>query len=82
VPVKVPLPVAVNQVSQGGSGPNNGQTVALLRGGTTWAWGDNRNGQLGTSPGTRLTTLPVAPGIHLTQVSSTAQNVAGVEAHG
>ncbi len=134
VPVKVPLPGAVSQVFQGGSGPGNGQTVALLRGGTTWAWGDNtrgqlgigtrtasdvpvkvqvphgvtfdavssggyasygidrsgqlwawgdnRSGQLGTGPGTRLATLPVAPGIRLTQVSSTAQNVAGVETHG
>jgi alpha-tubulin suppressor-like RCC1 family protein len=129
LPVKVPLPDPVAQVSQGGSGPKNGQTIALLRNrsvwtwgnndrgqlgigsrtdsavpvrvhvpkhvvfvsvssggyatygidqtGRLWAWGDNRSGQLGTGSSSELATLPVEVGTFLTQVSSTAQNVAG-----
>jgi alpha-tubulin suppressor-like RCC1 family protein len=131
VPVRVALPVAVRQVSQGGSGAGNGQTVAILADGTVWAWGDgtkgqlgdgstassdvpvrvrtpaavtftkvnsggyacyaidtagrlwawggNQNGQLGTGSATRIETAPVDVGIRLTQVSSTASNVAGFE---
>jgi alpha-tubulin suppressor-like RCC1 family protein len=131
VPVKVAVPHPVSQVFQGGSGPKNGQTIAILRNGATWmwgdndrgqlgigtrtnslvpvavhvpehvtfvkvnsggyasyaidstgklwAWGDNGSGQLGTGAGIEHATLPVAVGLHVTQVSSTAQNVAGLE---
>lgn len=131
VPVRVKLPAAVRQVSQGGSGATNGQTVAILANGSVWAWGDNasgqlgdgsrassdapvrvkvpagvrfvkvnsggyscyaidrsgrlwawggnRNGQLGTGSAVGNETDPVKVGIHLTQVSSTASNVAGFE---
>jgi alpha-tubulin suppressor-like RCC1 family protein len=130
VPVEVVLPGPVAQVFQGGSGPGNGQTIAILENGTVWGWGDNdrgqlgtgtqtnaprpvrihlpkgvtlvkvssggfasygidqsgrlwawgddRNGQLGTGTQRRTVTLPFDVGIHLTQVSSTAQNVAGL----
>lgn len=133
VPVKVDLPSPVRQVFQGGSGPKNGQTIAILRDGGTWAWGDNDRGQLGNGTltnsdvpvmihlpkGTRFVTVssggyasygidqngrlwawgenssgqlgtgssrqvatrPVDVGIHLNQVSSTAQNVAALEKH-
>jgi alpha-tubulin suppressor-like RCC1 family protein len=133
VPVDVGLPSRVTQVFQGGSGPKNGQTIAILTNGSVWTWGDNDRGQLGTGTRTDATTpvkvhvpngvtfvrvtsggfasyaidttgrlwawgdnsdgqlgigashgartLPVDVGIHLTQVSSTAQDVAGVQEH-
>ncbi|MGO9856298.1 MAG: RCC1 domain-containing protein [Acidimicrobiales bacterium] len=131
VPVHVELPAGVRQVFQGGSGPKNGQSIAILangsvwawgendrgqlgngtrvssdvplrvevpagvtfvkvssggyanysidRSGRLWAWGDNRSGQLGIGTSTTVATTPVSVGIHLTQVSSTAQNVAGLQ---
>jgi alpha-tubulin suppressor-like RCC1 family protein len=131
MPAKVDLPGPVAQAFQGGSGPKNGQTVAILKNGSVWtwgdndrgqlgigtrsnsdipmqvhvprgvtfvkvssggyasygidntgrlwAWGDNSNGQLGNGSRFRSESLPVDIGIHLTQVSSTAQNVAGLE---
>lgn len=131
VPVRVKLPSAVRQVSQGGSGATNGQTIAILVNGSVWAWGNNskgqlgdgatassdvpvrvrvpagvtftkvnsggyacyaidssgllwawggnQNGQLGTGSAVRIEADPVDVGIHLTQVSSTASNVAGFE---
>ena len=39
VPVQVKLPAAVRQVSQGGSGAANGQTIAILADGSVWTWG-------------------------------------------
>jgi alpha-tubulin suppressor-like RCC1 family protein len=47
VPVMVHLPTRVRQVSQGGSAPGNGQTLVLLTNGRLYAWGADRNGQLG-----------------------------------
>jgi alpha-tubulin suppressor-like RCC1 family protein len=132
VPVQVVLPESVRQVFQGGSGPKNGQTVAILANNSVWAWGDNdrgqlgdgttvssgvprrvgvprgvsfvavtsggfasyaidrsgrlwawgynKSGQLGTGGNTVMATQPARVGIRLTQVSSTAQNVAGLQA--
>jgi alpha-tubulin suppressor-like RCC1 family protein len=131
VPVRVALSGPVRQVFQGGSGPRNGQTIAVLtdgsvwawgdndrgqlgdgtrtnsesplrvtvptgvsfvkvssggyasyaidRSGRLWAWGDNRSGQLGTGSGKFNATTPISVGIHLAQISSTAQNVAGFQ---
>jgi alpha-tubulin suppressor-like RCC1 family protein len=127
-PARVDLPGPVAQVFQGGSGKTNGQTVAILKNASVWAWGDNErgqlgddttansdvpvrvrvpagvtfvtvnsggytsfaidpagrlwawggndNGQLGTGSAKRRATLPVDVGIRVTQVSSTASNVA------
>lgn len=47
VPVTVPLPARVQQVTQGGSVPGNGQTLVLLTNGNLYAWGDDGQGQLG-----------------------------------
>ncbi len=46
LPDKVDLAGPVIEVSQGG-GANNGQTIAVLRNGSVWAWGNNNRGQLG-----------------------------------
>jgi alpha-tubulin suppressor-like RCC1 family protein len=47
VPVTVRLPARVRQVTQGGSVPGNGQTLALLANGDLYAWGADGQGQLG-----------------------------------
>ena len=58
VPVRVKLPAAVRQVSQGGSGAGNGQTIAILADGSVWTWGNNSRGQLGNG-GTASSDVPV-----------------------
>lgn len=73
VPVRVPLPAPVRQVSQGGSRPTNGQTLALLRNGTVWAWGSGSLGQLGggsrrSSPRPKRVTFP--KGVRIESVCS------------
>jgi alpha-tubulin suppressor-like RCC1 family protein len=73
VPVQVPLSEPVRQVFQGGSGPKNGQSVAILTNGAVWAWGDNDRGQLGD--GTRTSSdvplhVDVPKGVSFAAVSS------------
>jgi alpha-tubulin suppressor-like RCC1 family protein len=76
VPLRVEVPTGVTfvKVSSGGYA-----SYAIDRSGRLWAWGDNRSGQLGTGPSTVMATKPVSVGIPLTEVSSTAQNVAGLQ---
>lgn len=73
VPVHVSLPAAVRQVFQGGSGPSNGQTIALLANGSVWAWGANTSGQLGdgsTVSSDMPVPVDVPAGVHFITVSS------------
>jgi alpha-tubulin suppressor-like RCC1 family protein len=78
VPVKVHTRkgLAFVAVSSGGYA-----SYGIDQTGRLWAWGDNRSGQLGAGPDRKLATLPVEIGVHLIQVSSTAQNVAGLAEH-
>ncbi len=73
VQVQVPKGVSFAKVNSGGYA-----TYAIDTTDRLWAWGDNRDGQLGTGSSDLLVTLPADGGLHLTQVSSTAQNVAGL----
>jgi alpha-tubulin suppressor-like RCC1 family protein len=73
VPVKVALPGPVTQVFQGGSGAKNGQTIAILKGGAVWTWGDNDRGQLGIGSRTSSTvpvTVHVPSNVSFVKVSS------------
>ena len=71
VPVKVALPAPVTQVSQGGSSPNNGETIVILANGSVWSWGSNGWGQLGDGR-SRNSPVPVRVmlphDLHFTQV--------------
>jgi alpha-tubulin suppressor-like RCC1 family protein len=73
VQVSVPSGVTFTQVDSGGA-----TCYAIDSNGNAWAWGENNVGQLGTG-GTTATSTPVSLGIVLTQVSSTATNVAGLQ---
>jgi alpha-tubulin suppressor-like RCC1 family protein len=73
IPVQVPKGVAFAKVNSGGYA-----SFAIDTMGRLWVWGDNREGQLGTGTSQLLSTLPTVVGLHLIQVSSTAQNVAGL----
>ena len=76
VPVRVNVPAAVTFVTVNSGGY---ACYAIDSSGKLWAWGGNQNGQLGTGDGTRIETNPVDVGLRLTQVSSTASNVAGLQ---
>jgi alpha-tubulin suppressor-like RCC1 family protein len=47
VPQRIAFSSPVTEVSLGGSGRRNGQTLVMLQNETLWAWGDDRNAQLG-----------------------------------
>jgi alpha-tubulin suppressor-like RCC1 family protein len=73
VPVKVPLPEPVTQVSQGGLSQANGQTLAILSNRSVWAWGNGKFGQLGTGKRTNALSpirVVVPAGVTFTQVNA------------
>lgn len=85
VPVQVSLPAPVQQVFQGGSNANNGQTLALLANGSLFAWGDGSFGQLGTGRTTgSARPLPVwfPPKVHIRQVSTGGDSSYAIDAAG
>ncbi len=73
IAVKVPQGATFAKVSSGGYA-----SYAIDTSGRLWAWGGNQNGQLGTGSSARRATHPVEVPLHVTQVSSTASNVAGL----
>lgn len=76
VPVRVDVPRGVTfvQVNSGGFA-----SYAIDNDGRLWAWGENSSGQLGTGGRPAMTSRPINVGLHLVQISSTAQNVAGLQ---
>lgn len=72
--LQVPAGVTFTTVSSGGFA-----TYAIDSHGRLWDWGSNSEGQLGLGSSVSIKTRPTKVGIQLTQVSSTAQDVAGLE---
>jgi alpha-tubulin suppressor-like RCC1 family protein len=75
VPLRVDVPrgVSFEKVSSGGYA-----SYAIDQADRLWAWGGNQSGQLGTGGTPVVATRPVVVGVRLAQISSTAQNVAGL----
>jgi alpha-tubulin suppressor-like RCC1 family protein len=85
VPVRVPLAAGVRQVFQGGSGPTNGQTIAVLSNGSVWTWGDGRRGQLGNGTrhsSSRPVRVQLPHGVRLVAVNSGGYSDYAIDATG
>jgi alpha-tubulin suppressor-like RCC1 family protein len=76
--VRVTLAHPVSRVFEGGSFGDNGQTMALQSNGRVWEWGAGDFGQLGDGSPTRFARRPVPDPLVVSQVSSTAHNVAAL----
>jgi alpha-tubulin suppressor-like RCC1 family protein len=74
-PIRITLPGGAKaaNVASGGYA-----SYAIDVSGTLWSWGRNDDGQLGTGGRGPDQLTPVSTGLSLTQVSSTAQNAAGL----
>ena len=85
VPVHVTLPDPVAQIAMGGSMYYNGQTIALLADGSTWAWGTDQFGQLGIGKVVSTsgpTVVEVPHGVRFVQVSSGGSTMYAIDASG
>jgi alpha-tubulin suppressor-like RCC1 family protein len=74
-PIRITLPGGAKaaEVASGGYA-----SYAIDLSGNLWSWGRNDDGQLGTGRRGRDQLIPVSTGLSLTQISSTAQNAAGL----
>jgi len=59
VPVRAALPSAATEVYAGGDDENNGQSLALLKNGQVWGWGNDAQGQLGNGAMRQVDRRPV-----------------------
>ena len=85
VPVEVKLLDPVRQIFQGGSGAKNGQTITILSNGSVWAWGDNRQGQLGEGSRTSSDVpvrVDVPAGVTFTKVNSGGYSCYAIDTSG
>ena len=74
-PIRIALPDGARPASVASGGY---ATYAIDASGKLWAWGRNDDGQLGTGQSGPDQPAPVPTGLFLSQVSSTAQNAAGL----
>lgn len=72
--LKQPRGVTFAKVNSGGFA-----TYAISTTGQLWDWGSNTHGQLGLGPSVPMETRPTKVGTRLSQVTATAQNVAGLK---
>jgi alpha-tubulin suppressor-like RCC1 family protein len=74
-PIRITLPGGARAVNVASGGY---ASYAIDQSGKLWSWGRNDDGQLGTGRRGQDQLTPVSTGLSLTQISSTAQNAAGL----
>jgi alpha-tubulin suppressor-like RCC1 family protein len=77
-PIRITLPKGAKAVAVASGGY---ASYAIDTSGRLWSWGRNDDGQLGSGRAGPDQLTPVSTGLLLTQVSSTAQNAAGLGRH-
>jgi alpha-tubulin suppressor-like RCC1 family protein len=70
--VDLPAGVSFSQVISGGY-----TSYGITASGALWSWGANKYGQLGNGSTARIQRRPAPAGAVMSQLSSTAANVAG-----
>jgi alpha-tubulin suppressor-like RCC1 family protein len=85
LPVQVTLPGPVAAVAQGGSTPENGQTLVKLADGSLYAWGCDTHSQLGDGQtSTERSPIPLVPpaGVSFTALATGGATSYGLTASG